>query len=434
MGFDRSNLLRIMPAKGEYTLMYDLSSRITATDSSGKKLGTNIAIVGGSVIGLATALKAAAAGFTVTVYDPSLAWADSAGWCAGGMLGGITEAWPGEDEQLRLGAASLRHWPGFGGKLDANHPGVFTSTVGTINVGVDDGDVQDLNRVYEYVTNNEDLWDRGGTVDGVDPFLAPGSDDPADARMRKLTRRELRALEPALSRAARGALLTEGERSVDNRELLLALKEQCQSTYGVTLVERKIEDLNHLVDGTVGTYDQVVLAAGNGSQELAATVGLNVPIRPIKGEVLRLRFRPGVPEPPRHTIRGRVHGRPCYLVPRPWGLLIGATEYEHGEDRQVTVQGVLHLLQDAELLFPGVTEYELHEMIAGLRPGSIDNLPYLGRVEEALDGRLVIATGHGRNGILHTPLSAVAAVAALVGAELPDAKCCDPHRIPNFIM
>ena len=72
-----------------------------------------MAIVGGSVIGLATALKAASAGFTVTVYDPSLSWANSAGWCAGGMLGGITEAWPGEDEQLRLGAASLRHWPGF---------------------------------------------------------------------------------------------------------------------------------------------------------------------------------------------------------------------------------------------------------------------------------------------------------------------------------
>lgn len=59
-----------------------------------------MAIVGGSVIGLATALKAASAGFTVTVYDPSLSWANSAGWCAGGMLGGITEAWPGEDEQL----------------------------------------------------------------------------------------------------------------------------------------------------------------------------------------------------------------------------------------------------------------------------------------------------------------------------------------------
>ena len=51
-----------------------------------------MAIVGGSVIGLATALKAASAGFTVTVYDPSLSWANSAGWCAGGMLGGITEA------------------------------------------------------------------------------------------------------------------------------------------------------------------------------------------------------------------------------------------------------------------------------------------------------------------------------------------------------
>ncbi|PZP89185.1 MAG: hypothetical protein DI579_04210 [Lawsonella clevelandensis] len=407
---------------------------MTATDSSGAPLGTNVAIVGGSVIGLATALKAASAGFTVTVYDPSLSWANSAGWCAGGMLGGITEAWPGEDEQLRLGAASLRHWPGFGGKLNANHPHVFTSTVGTLNVGVDAGDVADLEKIYQYVTTREDLWARGGTIDGVAPFLAPGSDNPVDARMRKITRRELRALEPSLSRAARAALLTEGERSVDNRELLAALREQCEGTYGVTLCERQIDDLNDLVNGTIGRYDQVVLAAGNGSQALAATVGINLPIRPIKGEVLRLHSRPGVPEPPKRTIRGRVHGRPIYLVPRPWGLLIGATEYEHGEDRQVTVGGVLQLLEDTEILFPGVTDYELYECIAGLRPGSIDNLPYLGRVPEALDGRLVVATGHGRNGILHTPLSAVAAVAALIGQELPEAKACDPHRIPNFIL
>ncbi|WQD12828.1 MAG: FAD-dependent oxidoreductase [Lawsonella clevelandensis] len=217
-----------------------------------------------------------------------------------------------------LGAASLRHWPGFGGKLNANHPNVFTSTAGTLNVGVDEGDVEDLEKIYQYVTA------AGGSVGPRrhhrwgSALLAPGSDNPVDARMRKITRRELRTLEPSFSRAARAALLTEGERSVDNRELLAALREQCEGTYGVTLCERQIDDLHDLVNGKVGNYDQVVLAAGNGSQALAATVGLNLPIRPIKGEVLRLHFRPGVPEPPKRTIRGRVHGRPIYLVPRPW--------------------------------------------------------------------------------------------------------------------
>ena len=95
-----------------------------------------MAIVGGSVIGLATALKAASAGFTVTVYDPSLSWANSAGWCAGGMLGGITEAWPGEDEQLRLGAASLRPGAGCGGILTAPHPRGGTAAGGTLKLGV----------------------------------------------------------------------------------------------------------------------------------------------------------------------------------------------------------------------------------------------------------------------------------------------------------
>ncbi|WP_425267505.1 FAD-dependent oxidoreductase [Dietzia lutea] len=100
-------------------------------------------------------------------------------------------------------------------------------------------------------------------------------------------------------------------------------------------------------------------------------------------------------------VRAFVRGWPLYLVPRDGGLVVGATQYEHGDDRQVTVAGVRDLLADAEMIFPGVGEYELAEAVAGLRPMSPDNLPFLG--PDSTDPRLIHATGHGRNGIAPHP-------------------------------
>lgn len=126
-------------------------------------------------------------------------------------------------------------------------------------------------------------------------------------------------------------------------------------------------------------------------------------------------------------MRAFVRGRPLYLVPRAGGLVVGATQYEHGDDRQVTVAGVRDLLADAETIFPGVGEYELAEMIAGLRPMSPDNLPILG-VDPA-DPRIVHATGHGRNGIALTPVTAATVVATLLGRSAPGAAgAASPDR------
>ena len=101
------------------------------------------------------------------------------------------------------------------------------------------------------------------------------------------------------------------------------------------------------------------------------------------------------------------------------GLVVGATQYEHGDDRQVTVGGVRDLLADAETIFPGIGEYELAEMIAGLRPMTPDNLPILGADPD--DPRLVYATGHGRNGIALTPITAATVLADVQGRPVPEA-------------
>ena len=159
-----------------------------------------------------------------------------------------------------------------------------------------------------------------------------------------------------------------------------------------------------------------MLAAGGGSAALAG-----LPVRPVKGEVLRLLARPGCEEPPRGVVRAFVRGRPLYLVPRDGGIVVGATQYEHGDDRQVTVGGVRDLLADAETVFPGIGEYELAEMIAGLRPVSPDNLPILGPATEGGDPRVVYATGHGRNGIALTPVTAATVVADVLGRPAPPA-------------
>ncbi|CAM2826862.1 glycine oxidase ThiO [Skermania piniformis] len=342
----------------------------------------SLAVVGGGVIGLAIAARAADQGWVVTVHDP--APARGASWVAGGMLAPLSESWPGEDAVLGFGAAALERWPGFARWLGRDD--LFTATT-TLTVALDTADIADLRTVADWV------GERGH-------------------ELRLLNRAEIRAVAPGLARAVRAGLLSLAEPAVDNRALVGALLAAAVKS-GV----RYAEVVHDLADVTA---DQVVLAAGAASAELWP----GLPVRPVKGEILRLRTRPGVARPPAQVLRARVHGRPVYLVPRADGLVVGATQYESGNDTAVTVGGVRDLIADAETLLPTLGEYELAEVSAGLRPMTPDNLPLLGRVSD----RVVVATGHGRNGVLTTPLTADAVLAALAGETLEVARCADPHR------
>lgn len=345
-----------------------------------------LAVVGGGVIGLSVAWRAAAAGWSVTVFDPAAG--TGASWVAGGMLAPLSEGWPGEDEPLEFGAATLSRWPDFAARLEAAAGiRVFVADE-TLTVALDAADAADLRTIADFVT-------------------ARGHE------MRLLDRQGVRAAEPDLARTVRAGLLAPTEPAVDNRLLLNALRRCCEHA-GVHIVAESVaalEDCDH---------DQVVLAAG------AATARLwpGLPVHPVKGEILRLRHRPGAPPPPRRVIRARVHGRPLYLVPRADGIVVGATQYEAGFDTAVTVAGVRDLIADAEAVLPALGEYELQEAAAGSRPGTPDNLPLLGRLSD----RVIVAAGHGRNGILGVPLTADAVVALLGGEVLPEAKVADPHR------
>jgi glycine oxidase len=178
------------------------------------------------------------------------------------------------------------------------------------------------------------------------------------------------------------------------------------------------------VDLVAGT---VVLAAGCWSATVPGVPERARPaVRPVKGEILTLRQPAGDPLVGR-TLRGVVRGSSVYLVPRDDGrLVVGATVEERGWDATPTAGGAYELLRDARAIVPGLDDAELVAVQAGLRPGSPDDLPLIGPTD--VDG-LIVATGHHRNGILLTPVTAEAVAAAVAGGVAPaEAAPCDPRR------
>lgn len=326
-----------------------------------------LAVVGGGVIGLSVARRAARAGWTVRVHRSG---EHGASWVAGGMLAPHSEGWPGEEQQLRLGLESLRLWSDF---LDGLPPEVVTARESLV-VAVDRGDVADLHTVADWLS-----------AQGHPVVWEPAARD----------------VEPLLATGIRHGFRAPTELAVDNRAVVAALAAACEQL-GVAWAG-PVPDREALA---VLDADAVVIA--NGIDAPALWPGL--PIRPVKGEVLRLRWRKGCLPVPQRVIRARVHGRQVYLVPRRDGVVVGATQYEHGRDTAPAVSGVRDLLDDACTLAPALGEYELAECAAGLRPMTPDNLPLVQR----LDSRTLVAAGHGRNGFLLAPWTAEQIVSELL--------------------
>lgn len=337
---------------------------------SGPPLGS-LAVIGGGVIGLAVARRAAQAGWSVRVHRGA---ERGASWVAGGMLAPHSEGWPGEDRLLRLGLESLRLWRE-GGFLDGLPPQVVTARESLV-VAVDRADVADLRTVADWLSaqGHPVVWESAA-----------------------------RDVEPLLAQGIRHGFRAPTELAVDNRAVLDALCVECERL-GVRWAPPA-----HDLSGVEG--DAVVIANGID----APTLWPGLPVRPVKGEVLRLRWRRGCMPVPQRVIRARVHGRQVYLVPRADGVVVGATQYEHGRDTAPAVSGVRDLLDDACAVLPALGEYELAECAAGLRPMTPDNLPLVQRLDE----RTLVAGGHGRSGFLLAPWTAEQIVSALapVGAR-----------------
>jgi len=354
---------------------------------------SRVHVVGGGVIGLACAWELSRNGHAVTLVSPAPG-RDGAAWVAAGMLAPVTEAHFGESALTALLLEGARHWPSFARALEeTSGRTIGYDTTGTVTVALDASDRASLDDLLAYQHSL-------GLV----------------AHRRSAS--ECRRLVPALSPALRGGIEVPGDHQVDNRALLGALLEGCRRA-GVAVVEARVEALEAgpvlvLADGRRLGADHVVLAAGTGLPTIEGLEGAGLPaVRPVKGHILRLGPAPGAGERVlERTVRGLVHGRSVYLVPRRDGsVVVGATAEERGDDTGVRVGAVHELLCDARAIVPALDELELVEAASGLRPATPDNTPRIGWTSR--EGVLA-AVGHYRNGILLAPLTA-AAVVDLVG-------------------
>jgi glycine oxidase len=357
-----------------------------------------VVVVGGGAVGLGIAWRAAESGLGVTVVDEQPG--RGASWAAAGMLAPVTEVHYGEEELLRLNLASTARYPSFVAELE-ERSGRSTGyrQCGTVVVARDTDDNAELSRLFAF-------QQRLGLA------------------VQRLGSRDCRLAEPALAPSVRGGILVEGDHQIDNRALVGALIAACEHA-GVRLERARAARLcsqsGHvsgvaLSDGRVLHGRRVVLAAGSWSATIDGLPPEAVPaVRPVKGQLLHLRTpsSPAQPAIASHNVRGLE----VYVVPRADGrVVVGATVEERGFDTTVTAGAVHELLRAAYELLPGVAELEFVEAVAGLRPASPDNAPLLGPA--ALDG-LVLATGHYRNGVLLTPVTADAIAELLVSGELP---------------
>jgi glycine oxidase len=357
----------------------------------------DVVVVGGGVIGLGIAWRAAQAGMAVTVVDP--APGRGASWAAAGMLAPVTEVHYGEQALLRLNLAAAGRWPAFAAELEqaAGTP-IGYRRCGTLTVARDADDNAALEDLYRFQLR-------------------------CGLEVERLRSRDCRRLEPGLAPNVRGGVLAPGDHQVDNRAMAGALVTACERA-GVRLLAGRVAELRldgarvtgvTVAGGASLAAGTVVLAAGCWSRELGGLPAeLLPPVRPVKGQLLHLRGPVADP-----LCRRNVRGLEVYVVPRADGrVVVGATVEEQGFDTRVTAGAVHDLLRAAFELLPDVAELEVVETVAGLRPGSPDNAPLLGRA--GVDG-LVVATGHYRNGILLAPVTAEAVAELLATGRVPAA-------------
>jgi len=354
-------------------------------------------VIGAGVIGLGIAWRLAQAGCAVTVYDRGTA-GRGASWAAAGMLAAAVETEPGEEKLLPLALESQRLWPDFASELEAaSGISVEYRGEGTMVVALNRDDAAQLRHSFEF--------QKGLGLD-----------------LHWLTAAQAREREPHLKPGIAAAVWSPRDHQVENRLLGRALAVAARRA-GVELVEhcpvREITLQGERASGVVtergaDPADVVVLAAGAWSREIGGIpLAHRPPVRPIKGQMMALQMDPAAPLL-RHVLwlpRG-------YLVPRLDGrLVIGATVEERGFDERLTAGGLLALIEGAWRAVPTIEELPIAETWVGFRPGSRDDAPMLG--PSGID-RLVIATGHHRNGILLTPVSAAAVSLYILNGRVPE--------------
>ena len=419
----------------------EATNAAAAADDAETRKCYDVAVIGGGVVGHGIAWAARRSGRSVALIDD--APGSGASWAAAGMLAPVSELHYQEEALLELMLESSRLWPAFAAGLEGGAGDTGTDTGAATGTG--------------YLTTptlavGADAADRRALADLRTVQQASG------LAVEPLTVREARMREPLLSPGISCAFDIPADHQVDPRRLLARIGELLAADSGCQAIGRRAEGLvwrngsvagATLAGGGSVRATETIVANGLGADALAGLpAGLRLPLRPVHGDILRLR----VPEKLRplltSTVRGLVRGVPVYIVPRQDGtVVIGATQREDapgenspagapaGGDRAcaaVSAGGVYQLLRDAMHLLPAVAELELLEATARARPGTPDNAPLLGRVAgpggQGDTAGLIIATGFFRHGILLTPAAADICRQLLDGTEDPRWSRFRPDR------
>ncbi|MDR6686956.1 glycine oxidase [Arthrobacter sp. 1088] len=399
-------------------------------ESRQNPLQADVAVIGGGVIGLGIAHEVRRQGRSVVLIDPTPAV--GATFAAAGMLAPVSELHYQEEDLLELMLESSQLWPAFVRSVHGSESAAGYRTTSTIAVGADAADrraLADLRTVQQ----------------------------AAGLRVEPLSLREAREREPLLSPGISCAFDIPADHQVDPRRLARCLLDglsahgPSDATWvsgaedGFALpfqASRLLWDGERVCGvqldsgaGRVVWASETVLACGLDAARIGGLPeGLNLPLRPVYGDILRLRVPQHLQPLLTSTIRGMVRGVPVYIVPRDDGtVVIGATQREDGlsaSSNAVSAGGVYQLLRDAQVLVPAVAELELLEATARARPGTPDNAPLLGRVTGpggTIDG-LVIATGFFRHGVLLTPVAAKIVGGLISGPADPRWSIFRPDR------
>lgn len=354
---------------------------MSANNSSAQ---SDVAIIGAGLIGCSIALRLAQQKVRVRVFDRGEPGAEASSAGAGMIApqGETTEP----DAFYQLCAASRDFYPDFVAEVEEiSGEGVGLRREGTLMVSLDETSHRELDHIYSCQTK-------------------------VGLSLEWLLPEDARRLAPQVSRQIRSAVFIAGDYCVDNEKLARAVYKACLRL-GVTFhINARVAAFN-AYDGRIESVavnersqaaparfiaGQFVLAAGAWSGEISSSLGLSLPMKPCRGAMIEF---DGAPEFPL-VIRAGHH----YLVPRSEGrLLAGSTMEYTGFEKVVTAGGLRSILEGAERIVPGIKSLRFRRAWAGLRPDTADHWPILGYGEWK---NLVFATGHFRNGILLTPVTA----------------------------
>jgi glycine oxidase len=346
------------------------------------------AIIGGGVIGCSIAWRLAQAGQRVVVIERG-AIGQEASWAAGGMLAPLAEA-DRADAFFDLCVASRALYAEFANELRAaSGIDIEYRTEGTLYLALTDKDEEELEQRWQ--------WQHA-----------------AGLNVKKLKADCVRKLEPLVTDKLRWALKFPDDHQVDNRRLVKAL-ELAAHKAGVVFQSRtealSVEIANARVTGVLTARERlaastVILAAGSWSTTIpiqagplqAGLLSHLAKVKPVRGQMVAFEM----PEP---RLQHVVYARDAYLIPRLSGYVIaGSTTEDAGYDKRNTAGGIASIIQRACTLAPTLAAQPLVETWAGLRPKAGDDWPVLGTDGEVQG--LIYATGHYRNGILLTPITA----------------------------